>query len=410
MNKGFQKVRIAGRDYAAGLFWQVLSKAGKGEILSLGTKLNFDLMAHDISGVNAQVGFAASQDGAQIGLPSLALQLIYGANKGRKTKLKDFLVLIELGPDVWYLLAVREGVIQANTDGHGTETVAIDRLLSFVKREIPWEVVFGPESLTPLNIPNLKPFDLKKWLKRPRSGANLSGLSSPPLFQNPKIIWAIAGFIVLIALGGVVGYWLHLEELKRTEQQRQDLMEAERLKKPPLPSWYEQPSATNFLQQCLSKFAVIKPGGWTLESFECTAKQTKSEYARQSGNLAAFMLAEPNAVIATNQDKATLIEPMAGRWAVEASPVDDLNPAYIRLASNLQQLEIKSTIKPPTDTGDKVPGQTERTVQVVEFTIDASGYGPSIVINILPASTRIQKLVWKSDNWNLTGNFYAFKN
>lgn len=410
MNSSFQLRKIAGKEYAIGLFWQMLSGRDRNEIATLGQKLQFDLYVDGSSEKLAQVGFCSRKDGARVGISSLALQCLLHFSRLRPKEAEgtsNFVAVLHFtGGDEWYLLVVNKGVIQPDSDCLLPLDQMVERLVGLAGSSVNWDFILGPADLQELELPGFLVLEGDGGFKRPLNGTRLRAIQSGVEIRRRVLIFGAVATLMTTLAGGSTYWWMReLEQRQsREEQARQAALAAAT---PPPPPWRTAPSPQAFMGACLAQFRPTLPGGWLLLEFSCDGKEAKQSWSRGTGDLAALMLTEGGAVVDQQNEKATQTTALGEIETGSGEEPGRFRPTVVELVSLLQQLELRSAFTPPKAVN--VPGVPVKPVmRSLDFSVDVEEFDPRSFIALFPTGTRLANIEWKEGNWKAKGVIYAY--
>lgn len=418
---------FGGKSYQSGLFWQILTGNSKTEVYDLGQQLNFDLVCADQSQYTSQVGFAAKSDGYAPKQTSLAMSLLFALRKKHKVKPSknaedktnqtqsvNFIVALRTDTDDYYLLVVKDGIIQPDSDRLLAFPDIVSRLGSLIDATPTdsgaWLGVYLDEVFNNLGLP-FKNVEAPNALKLIGSStACLAAIKSPKDTKKQQmLLLAILAGVILVAVAAAfaVNYYLEQQRIK-AEQARLDALQPPEL---PEGEWQRLPHALDFINGCLKHYALATVGGWEVTEFTCDGRAATLKFDRtQDGQLAPLFTQRPDFVFNDSFDSAQLQIPLdplqPSGWSHEQ--FGPLEQQVIQLVSDQQHNEniaIKFTPIAQLGPAKDVP----RPVYKTTFTADLSDMDARFFLAMLPAGTRIDMVDIKTNQTTLRGSIYGFK-
>ncbi|NTY35214.1 type 4b pilus protein PilO2 [Burkholderia diffusa] len=425
-----QVIQIGRQRFVGGLFWQSLSRRNelRAEAVELAKKLKFDLMVLRIDRGGAAAGYANTRDGFAPGHLSLgamvsrAIALEGAFYNGRRQPAPNWLGAFALPDGRWAYFAVRDHAFMPNGDWVGTREEALERLHTDYAWG-GWNVVIGELELEKQGFQNFQPKRLDDLLPR-RGGRPRTerwwALRPIERRLSPRVA-LVAAAVVCVAGGGAFAYWHHrakVEDEQREaalERVRAELAARQAKSGPVVPPWAALPDAVGFARACTTRFGRLAPGGWRLDRYECTPDAAHYTWARNGSNVRYLLAAEPDAIVDTDGERATLEVPLAAPTAGDTPLVDD-SVVRTQLLSRLQWLDAVAKLDPLLpDQAARAPlanlaQQAAAAVGWRAYRLSASLGGvapPEFVRAIDVPGLRVQRLAYQNNQWTLEGVLYA---
>jgi hypothetical protein len=424
--------QIGRQKFVCGLFWQSLSRPRelKKEAKDLARKIDSDLMVLIRDHATAQAGFAQTKDGARRMAYSLAaavsstLSREGGYYDGRVQPVHDWLGAFKLPDGMWAYFAVRDANFLPNGDFAGTKEEVLDRLHGDYGLG-GWNMVVGDAELEEHGFHNFNARSIEELIPHKKNGQIQvqRGWALRPVESEitSKTTLIAIGLAAVLAIGGV-WYWKQVQKKKEAEE-RERAIEAARQKlmvntaQNALPKpWLEKPSPVAAVHACVGKFSHMVPGGWQLDSYECTSTQATYTWSRNNSTIGLLLAQVPGANVDISGDKATYSEPLQLQLSKENKLVgrkELLDP----LVSDLQLLRLTpkvvqvSTPAPAPQSPIPGMGQVEPPPpewQTYSITLPTGGLSPVTVATILDRpGVRLEKIAYKGGTWSLEGVMYA---
>jgi hypothetical protein len=416
---GKNLINVFGKEYALQSFWQVLSQNSKNEHISLASQLNFDLfLRNSYKGIN-QAGFASTKDGVRVTLPSLAFQFLLFAQKQfsgdfkKKTPVEisesfNFITAFKVEDDQYYLLIVKSGIIQPDTDVVLGMDALIQRL-STIMYEIEWFAIYIDDSLSQFSHEKFKILNFNKILKNPYSAAKYKKIPNEKDLVKTKVLLGLGAIAALAMIGGAFYAWtLYQQQLQEEERKRLEA-QAQALRLPPAP-WDTAPWPMSFLNACLEKYLPVQIGGWELQEFTCDGKNVVSKFNRSSDALLFPLYSNiKNIQFDANYQSAVLsqdVRPISNSGKHTEQFFGVLETQAIQLISDLQHasgitLSMQPIVDAPKAEGVNIP------VKQSEFSVTLTPLDARFFMAMAPAGTRLNHLEIKGDTMSLKGIMYG---
>ena len=433
-----QVVQIGRQRFICGLFWQSLSRRHelRAEAVQLAARLNFDAMVLRIDRSFAGAGFGSTREGAQPGLPSLGAMVskaiaTEGAfYDGRQQPAPNWLGAFHLPDGRWAYFAVRDGAFLPNGDWVGTSEEVFERLHSDYSLG-GWNVVIGDPQLEVQGFHNFYARRIEDMIPRRGGKPHLPRWLNLTRVSRRSPTRAIALAVIALALLGAAALGFTAYRRHQMEVERERALERVRAQlllhpiKPrtqaePAHPWSGEPLPDAFVRACLDHFTKIAPGGWDLDEYACRASNVSYSWSRGNSNVAMLMAAAPFAVIDSNGEHATFVEPLS-LPAGGDDAIDGIHGVRLRMLSAFQLLgiDLSFALQPVTvpqrsvahETFDRLRpgGETPPapTWQTWRISAQLGDVWPDSVLRYLDApGVRIERLTYKSGNWTLDGVLY----
>jgi hypothetical protein len=355
-----QIVQIDRYRFICGLFWQSLSRRHelRAEAVALANKLNFDAMVLRIDRSFAGAGFASTREGAQFGLPSLGALVskviaTEGAfYDGRQQPAPNWLGVFGLPDGRWVYFAVRDGAFLPNGDWVGSSEEVFERLHNDYSLG-GWNVVIGDPEIEAQGFHNFYARKIEDMIPRRGGKLHVPGwLNLVPvsrrISKRTVVLAGVAAATVVVVVAGGFAYRQHLRTVEREralELARQVLIshQPKPVTTPQLvDAWAGVPQPTAFVNACLSQLFSIAPGGWQLDDYVCRPSSVSYAWSRNDSTVSMLLAAEPNAVLESNGDHATLVLPLTVPRGGDES-IDHVYGVRIRMLSAFQLLGVRLT-------------------------------------------------------------------
>lgn len=275
---GIGVVKIGKREYAVGLHWnsvEVPTNAAKEARAMAKGQMAADLYCVR-SGTTTQFGLGFKSLGHKANMPSLAAHLA-------SIKSGSWIGLFEVTGG-FYLIAVREDGIIAETDRHFTSAEDAQDEFENLFSQSEWADSYGPASL---DIPGTRPESLDSLL----TGKPPARLSDVNLSRT--LIKAAVG--VVVVLGGIVGVMSYMDRIEAERVAEEARIRAEQAKRmfskddakveiPPMP-WENKPLAGPTIANCVeaaNNFPTDIPG-WRVAEVFCEGNLIAVAIDREGG-------------------------------------------------------------------------------------------------------------------------------
>jgi hypothetical protein len=282
-------VNVAGKPYAAGLFWQAAATASSAEkeAPKLASEPGIEADFYCVrKGITVQFGLGKSEAGHKAGMPSAAACL---ADRSNGTWIGVFKT-----DSGWLYLSVRKGAIMPDGDAlYPDEEAARDRL----RMDLAvggWESIYAPNTW---GISQATEANLEELI----AGAKSSRLK--PVKASPKTYMIFGAG--LVAFAAAMWYILLYEPppppVAKPKPVQKKVVE---LKPPP---WEGTIPGADVLKTCSSSIKIIRDlPGFSLDAVNCNQNGLQSIHVRQNGFLswlqnydfgnATYAVLDPNTV------------------------------------------------------------------------------------------------------------------
>ncbi|MEN3291431.1 MAG: hypothetical protein V7642_684 [Burkholderiales bacterium] len=417
-------VQFEKHSFVCGLFWQALSRPRElvKEAKDLARKIESDMMVLRVDHTAAQAGFAQSRDGARKGLYSLAAVVsktlaVEGAYyDGERQPVHNWLGAFKLDDGKWAYFAVRDASFLPNGDFAGTKEEVVERLNGDYGLG-GWNAVIGDEELADCGFHNFNARRIETLLPRKSDGSIKThkwwGLR--PVDNKPSWRTAAAGATVAVAAIAGLAYWQHYqrkqEDLKREqalEAARRELQGQATLSVLPSP-WVALPPPQEFARACVERLRYLSPGGWQLDSYECTASQAIHTWSRKDSPVEFLLEQVAQAQVDAGGDKATYAQPMSGMQGRDEALLE-LSQVLPPLLSTLQLMQVPVRVAPlpPPAPPANGAGMAAPYWRGLGISLKTRGISPDEIATALNRpGVRIAKLVYQGGEWSIEGVLYA---
>lgn len=425
-----QVIQIGRQRFVGGLFWQSLSRRNelRAEAVELAKKLKFDLMVLRIDRGVAAAGYANTRDGFAPGHLSLgamvsrAIALEGAFYNGRRQPAPNWLGAFALPDGRWAYFAVRDHAFMPNGDWVGTRDEALERLHTDYAWG-GWNVVIGEPELEKQGFQNFQPKRLDELLPR-RGGRPRTerwwALRPVERRLSPRAA-LIAATLVCVAGGAGLAYWHHRTKVEAEEREaalervRAELAARQAKGGPIAHPWATLPDAVGFARACAASFGRLAPGGWQLDRYECTPGTAHYGWARNGSNVRYLLAVEPDAIVDTDGERASLDVPLVAPAAGDTPLVDD-SAVRTQLLSRLQWLDAAAKLN------ELLPGQASQAQlanlaqqaaaatawRTYRLTADLGGVAPPEFVRAIDVpGLRVQRIAYQNNQWTLEGVLYA---
>ncbi|KAB0632281.1 pilO family protein [Burkholderia stagnalis] len=425
-----QVIQIGRQRFVGGLFWQSLSRRNelRAEAVELAKKLKFDLMVLRIDRGVAAAGYANTRDGFAPGHLSLgamvsrAIALEGAFYNGRRQPAPNWLGAFALPDGRWAYFAVRDHAFMPNGDWVGTRDEALERLHTDYAWG-GWNVVIGEPELEKQGFQNFQPKRLDELLPR-RGGRPRTerwwALRPVERRLSPRAA-LIAATVVCVAAGAGFAYWHHRTKVEAEEREaalervRAELAARQAKGGPIAHPWATLPDAVGFARACAASFGRLAPGGWQLDRYECTPGTAHYGWARNGSNVRYLLAVEPDAIVDTDGERASLDVPLVAPAAGDTPLVDD-SAVRTQLLSRLQWLDAAAKLD------ELLPGQASQAQlanlaqqaaaatawRTYRLTANLGGVAPPEFVRAIDVpGLRVQRIAYQNNQWTLEGVLYA---
>lgn len=406
--------------FVCGLFWQSLSRPRElaKEAADLAKKIDFDLMVLRTDQSTAQAGYAHTRDGVKRGMFSLGAIIsktlaVEGAfYDGEQQPVHNWLAALKLPDGKWAYFAVRDANFLPNGDFAGTKEEVLERLHGDYGLG-GWNVVIGDEELADYGFHNFNPRTVESLIPHRRDGRirvhRWWGMRQLNVRYNWWPVAAAAG--VALVVGGVA-WWQHYQktqEALRLEEAiaaaRQKMLMESPPPAPQPPAWEGVPRPLAVARACVDRLTYMAPGGWELESYECSPHQASYAWGRRYSTVGFLLAQVPAASVDINGEKASWSQPL-DLEAPDAEALIGFRELLEPMLSRLQLMGVATRFA-------SVPHQAGRDTpppqwQTYSFMVETRGVAPTAVAAVLEQpGVRINKLAYRGGNWSIEGVMYA---
>jgi hypothetical protein len=424
-------IQIARQRFVCGLFWQSLSRPRElhKEAVELGRRVKFDLMVLRKDYGNAQAGYANTSEGVRPGMLSLGAAVAKtvaaeGAHyDGRHQPVQNWLAAIELPDGHWAYFAVRDENFLPTGDFAGKKEDVIERLSADYALG-GWNVVFGSEELRHIGFHNFHARTLEQFLPR-GAGGRMKGQGAWALeslnARRQRLVMASAAVVSVAVLASA---WVLLDQQRRSDGQRamqsalENARRATRPVGPPPPHpWPAQAMPVDFARQCQSQFEHMAPGGWSLDSYECTPATVSHSWKRGHSVVSHLLEIVPEAVVTVDGNTARYARSLGAKPSGSDDRLLAAKEILGAMASGIQALglapgfvHVPAPPPPPKALGNPTaappPGPPDW--QTYKFTLKTGGVSPLQIVEALQQpGVRLTKATFNGEDWSIEGVIYA---
>lgn len=282
-------LKIKGRSYAAGIFWQA-SKDPKNLIAEAKeTAESEDISADLIVYRKQKNGQGPSQYGLGRKIEGLRAGSISAAAVAADVRPGTWMGVFEAGNDGYWFVAVRDDYIEPNGDafyyGQAEAKERFDR-----EKRSNWERIYAPEEWISQEQDNR----IINILENSNILDVLGNAKSPKLQSAKSSSLTIIGLAILLVLivGGGVGWWIDYQdkaEKERLELERLEREEELRRKIRPIiinQPWPDFVKTAEYTKSCLDGLRRIPTAlpGYEIASMECGEQNATASYRRDTGH------------------------------------------------------------------------------------------------------------------------------
>lgn len=427
-------VALNGRQFAAGLFWQPLTRLNNymAEAREIGKREGMDIVAIRRA-IPMQAGFVAKGQGVQKGMYSLAAALAGQLGASCVAAFE-----IDAAEDRYGLVAVHDNAIVPGCDLVATRDEVLNKLRA-VYNYLNWEKVYAPASFQFGG----EELDIKKALDP--SNLKPEHRLRPLTFGLTRKELVVLSMVLLLGAAGLVG-WLQWQEkvdreaaeaaAKAAAERRAELerlnanakreMDQKSLEHP----WAKQPAADDFVTGCVQRIdgLPLVVDGWVLQQAKCSGAFLSVSYDRRDGGTTnGFLAASANwfsstPTIATSGDGALIDIPIELRVGGD-EPLRTAAEATADLVSHFQRAGLQSGLSEKAAakvSGPALPGHatTEQTARAPDWRVFGfkleTERSPDVVLQGMRTDgVRFTEVLVRLEagapklTWSLTGDLYA---
>ena len=412
-----QIITVHHKKYATGLFWQPLGVGGTPHSWAKQLARNANKKYNLYADYKAMVGVTNSHDGAHVGMPCAAVEVINSLSD-----LVSFLGVFQIGNN-FYLIAVRNGIIIRDSL---IEQEAVARKTFMELSKLPdWGALFAPSSW---GIPKSQEKNLSDLIKH-SAIARLHPISVAksiiPSFLF-AVLFVLFGFYILnhpISQEGAQKPNLNTElaaeyrrqiELKKQEIIEKKLEQEEEVQQFEYP-YDKLPNVQERANLCYKAIAfVMQPiPGWNQTFAKCDTEYVSANFTRDFGTLndfygygADFM---PGAVVQQISENEIIVRVKLPALKTYSSLDENDQISVMRdIATRFQQTNIKADIQPVTDIVKN--GNKSEEIHVVEVGA-SSKLIPSEFINVFNdiQGVYVTSISWRANTrtWNYETIIYT---
>lgn len=416
--------QIGKHKFACGLFWQALSRPRElvREAKDLARKIDSDLMVLRIDHTAAQAGFAHTRDGARKGIYSLAAVVsktlaVEGAvYDGDRQPVHNWLGAFRLPDGVWAYFAVRDASFLPNGDFAGTREEVLDRLHSDYGLG-GWNAVIGDEELADQGFHNFNARGIESLIPQKKDGRIKvhAWWGLRPVDNRPSWKLAAGTALALAISAGGLAYWKHYQR-QQEDLRREAAIEAARRemqgRAAPAdlpPPWVGKPLAADMVRACAARLDHLTPGGWLLDSYECTPGQVSYGWSRGNSSVAFLLEQVPAAQVEAGGDRARLVQPLQPAPGPDEALLE-FRQLMPQMLSRLQLMQLAFRMTPLAPPPPAPGGAPLRPPywQGYGFSIKAGAMRPAAIGELLNRpGVRVERLAWKDGQWTIEGVMYG---
>jgi len=408
--------------YVCGLFWQSLSRPREleREAVDLGRKIDADLMVVRMDHTTAQAGFAQTRDGARPGMYSLAAVVSRTMARegafydGEQQPVHNWLGAFKLPDGCWVYFAVRDANFLPNGDFAGSREEVLERLQSDYALG-GWNVVVGEEELRAFGFHNFQMREIRSFIPQKADGSLRAQRRAALRRIGGRLsrTHLIVAGVAVLAAGGGYAWMLHQRDL--TERERELAMQLVReriLREAPaavvVRPWDKRPAPPALARACMQAFRHPTAGGWQLESYTCTQKQSVHAWRRGESSVAMLRDRVPDVDVEPSGERANYVQPLQ----LPTSPAEDLldrRRALEPVLSHMQMMGVPIKVTavpvPVVHTDPPPPPQSWRGYS---FSLQNGGVEPQEIARLLDRpGIRVDRMVYQGSQWTMEGTIYA---
>ncbi|CAI8693423.1 type 4b pilus protein PilO2 [Burkholderia pyrrocinia] len=415
-------IQIGHQRFVCGLFWQSLSRRHelRKEAIELGRKLSFDLMVLRMDRSVAAAGFANAGDGVQSGVASLGIVVAKAIAKqgafynGRQQPAPNWLGAFRLPDGRWAFFAIRDGSFLPNGDFIGSADEVFERLNSDYALG-GWNTVIGDPEIEPMGFHNFYARRIDDLLDSRR------GRVRAPQWTRLRPVrrglpWQALGLAagVAVAATGVSVWYAHHRAAEQRERDRALALARAGLRTgasgPATHPWARLPDPGQFARACQRHFALLAPGGWTLDRYVCDPQGVQYAWSRNGSTVALLLAGAPSAQLDASGEHASFSEPFE-----MGTPRDEalLPGAGLKaeLLARFQAMNVPATLSPvaaPQQDALAPVGSTPPPWHQWRLLARLGGLPPEQFTPLLSAAgVRLVKLTYQAGDWSAEGVVYA---
>lgn len=420
-------IQIGRQRFACGLFWQSLSRRNelRKEATELAKKLSFDLMVLRIDRGIAAAGFANAGDGVQSGVASLGVIVAKAIAKqgafynGRQQSAPNWLGAFKLPDGRWAYFALRDGSFLPNGDWIGGADEVFDRLNSDYALG-GWNTVIGDPELESMGFHNFYARRIGDLLDNRRGRVYVPQWTRLRSVKN-GVPWQAIGLAAAFAVAAVGGslWYSRYRAAQELEQARALALARARLhlkdREAPVHPWARLPEPAQFARACQRHFALLAPGGWTLDRYVCDPQGVQYAWSRNGSTVALLLANAPLAQLDASGEHASLSEriEMGGTRDEELESARSVKTLLLtRFQSLAVPLSLSPLALPAAQSGALAPvgASAPPAPPWSQWRLQArmGGLPPEQFTPLLSAAgVRLVKLTYQAGEWSAEGVVYA---
>jgi hypothetical protein len=339
---------------------------------------------------------------------------------GRQQPVHNWLGAFRLPDERWAYFAVRDENFMPTGDFTGTREEVVERLTADYSLG-GWNVVFGEEELGGIGFHNFQARNVVDFLPKRRGGdVRAHGWWALETLDNRRRTMIVAGSTMAV-LGLAAGAAMLYGQYRRSEGARmmaaamQATQRAASAATPAAPApaphpWPSQPTPADFAAGCIDRLRHLGPGGWQLESFECTPGLSTHAWKRAGSTIPALQATLPKAVIALDGESARLTEPSAAELVASDELLQPAAAVLPAVQAALQAVGASPavSVQPAAPPPPGAPPTAAPQWQTFRFNAKLGAVLPTQVAPALEQpGVRLTKAAFNGHDWSIEGVIYA---
>lgn len=424
MDNQHQVFEFGGQEFVSGLFWQTATSV-KGWKSEAKAQVRFQFKDMDLVtfcqlkdpfGI-PQIGFGSSAAGAKPGANSIAAAIARAV--AVRSNLSNWMGIFPVEGDFYVFVAVLKDALLPEGDFAGMRSEVLERFGQEFGQTNQWEAIYAPKALQIGNSEELSLDELfnfrsgKLKLKDPCKLQRVSDRLTPKHLVLGGVAAALAAAGIYVALNPALltGSMGHVSPMPDVAK----VIEPIRGEEPPIilpPPWKTEPEAAQVALACLQEIQRIPdgPGGWSLESVECSPRGARFVWQRGASNVAFVRTTIPSIVLEPTGDKASLEVPRSLPLPYEGEPVSVMTEGRLALISVAQGSGLQGTFTdlPESTTKDEKGRTVIKSWKNLTFSLT----GPVTPWHFVTLTShihglRLHKATRTGDQWKLEGDIYG---
>ena len=422
-------VKVGGRRFAVHLHWQTLEddqtiRQKMAQNRAEPDKPDYWLVYRRAAAAwrtagDIQIGLGRKELGHRRGYPSLAAAFAL-AHPSTDSDVGDDCGLFDIGDGLYYIVAVVDGRIDADTDLlYADRERAIEEFASLLSRaDHNWRSVYCPADLGYDGSRDATLDDVITTANAKRVPALRELL---PVTLIARVMGAFA--IIAILLGGYT-IWHHHEDRIALRLAKDRALafahfraEQEARARAMAGPWRHEPIFAAALTACVTetdRLALTVPG-WSLRTMTCNGKTLVADYGMAGGTIAWLYNVFPSVPIKWEGKSATVTWEIQGlQTAANQNPSPDLRYMTEWLGAHLQEAFATWGIHPGKAPGVGRPGTHSPVAGIFFPTMDVTVKSPISPLYLLPILDQVPTLVLdkavyttRTGGWVLKAHFYG---